>query len=180
MGMNGLYISNILNGLICSAVILISVWLTNKRLPTKLEDLLVFSKDFGVVETERLDISVRTIEDAMAVSQQVIDLCTNRGIDPRRAYYAGLCMEEMAGNVVLHGFTKDKKKHSLDIRVSHTGDDIILRLRDNCISFNPAERAGSREAEDGIKDIGIRLAYNIAKDFQYQNLLGLNVLVMRI
>ncbi|MCR5006258.1 MAG: hypothetical protein K6A77_10180 [Clostridiales bacterium] len=96
------------------------------------------------------------------------------------AYYAGLCMEKMAGNVVLHGFTKDKKKHSLDIRVSHTGDDIILRLRDNCISFNPAERAGSGETEDGIKDIGIRLTYHIAKEFQYQNLLGLNVLVMRI
>lgn len=180
MGMNGLYLSNILNGFICLAVVIVSVWITQRRFPGKLEDILVFSKDFGVGEDERLDISVRTLEDAMEVSRQVIGFCTEKGINHRRAYFAGLCMEEMAGNVVLHGFTKDRKKHSLDIRVSHRGDDIILRLRDNCISFNPAERAGSREPEDGIKDIGIRLAYGIAKEFQYQNLLGLNVLVMRI
>ena len=86
----------------------------------------------------------------------------------------------MAGNVVLHGFTNDQKKHSLDIRVSHSGDDIILSLRDNCVSFNPAEHAGFRDGDDGIKDIGIRLAYSIAREFQYQNLLGLNVLTIHI
>ncbi len=151
-----------------------------KRRPKDLEDYLVFSEDFGVAEDKRLDLSIRTLEDALEVSRQVSGFCSDRGIDPRRTYYAGLCMEEMAGNVVLHGFTKDKRKHSLDIRVSLSGNDVILRLRDNCIAFNPAERAGSREDEDGLKDIGIRLAYSIAKDFRYQNLLGLNVLVMRI
>ena len=180
MGMNGLYLSNILNGVICAGVILASVWLILKRPPATPTDLLVFSEDFGVAEDKRLDLSINTVEDAVEVSRQVIDFCSARGIDRRRAYYAGLCMEEMAGNVVLHGFTKDKRKHSLDIRVSLSGDDVILRLRDNCIAFNPAERAGSREAEDGIKDIGICLAYSIAKEFQYQNLLGLNVLIMRI
>ena len=82
----------------------------------------------------------------------------------------------MAGNVVLHGFSKDNRNHSLDIRVSHKGDDIILRLRDNCIAFNPAEQVQA----DGIKNIGIRLAYGIAKEFRYQNILGLNVLMMKI
>ena len=131
---------------------------------------------FGVVRSERLDITVRDIGDTVKVSEQVIDFCARQGVDSRRAFFAGLCLEEMAGNVVLHGFPKDDKKHSLDIRVSHKGDDVILRLRDNCIAFNPAEQVQA----DGIKNVGIRLACGIAKEFQYQNILGLNVLMMKI
>ena len=104
----------------------------------------------------------------------------SRGIDRRRAFFSGLCLEEMAGNVVLHGFTKDRRPHSLDIRVSHKGDDVILRLRDDCVAFNPLERARIMDTDDGMKNVGIRLAHKIAKDFRYQNLLGLNVLLMRI
>ena len=178
--MNGLYISNILNGVICLILIVCSAWLSSRRFPRNAEGLLALPESFGVSEDERLDITVRNIEDAMTVSQQVIDFCTDRGIDHKRAYYAGLCLEEMAGNVVLHGFVKDNKAHSLDIRVSHSGDDVILRLRDNCIAFDPLERAKVNESEDGIRNLGIRLVYRLAKDVQYQNLLGLNVLMMRI
>lgn len=55
-------------------------------------------------------------------------------------YFAGLALEEMAGNVVSHGFSADNKKYFIDIRVVHKGDDIILRIRDNCIAFDPTER----------------------------------------
>ena len=180
MGMNGLYTANILNGFICAAVIFFGAWTAIRHVPRKLEHILLLPEDFGVPDRERLDITVRNIDETMEVSRQVSSFCESRGIDARRSYFAGLCLEEMAGNVVLHGFTKDRKKHSLDIRVAHSGDDIILRLRDNCRSFNPFERIRSMESGDGVKNIGIRLVYSIAKDVQYQNLLGLNNLVIRI
>ncbi len=180
MGMNGLYTANILNGFICAAVIFFGAWTVIRHVPRKLEHILLLPENFGVPDRERLDITVRNIDETMEVSRQVSSFCESRGIDARRSYFAGLCLEEMAGNVVLHGFTKDRKKHSLDIRVAHSGDDIILRLRDNCRSFNPFERIRSMESGDGVKNIGIRLVYSIAKDVQYQNLLGLNNLVIRI
>jgi anti-sigma regulatory factor (Ser/Thr protein kinase) len=86
----------------------------------------------------------------------------------------------MAGNIVTHGFSKDAKKHSVDIRVIHKGDEIILRMRDNCKAFDPASRAKIMEQDDAGKNVGIRLVYKIAKDVSYQNLLGLNVLTMRM
>ena len=176
LGMNGLYLANILNGFICCVLIVVGAWISLRRFPRNAEDLLALPEGFGVVRSERLDITVRDIGDTVKVSEQVIDFCARRGVDSRRAFFAGLCLEEMAGNVVLHGFPKDDKKHSLDIRVSHKGDDVILRLRDNCIAFNPAEQVQA----DGIKNVGIRLACGIAKEFQYQNILGLNVLMMKI
>ena len=90
-------------------------------------------------------------------------------------------MEEMAGNIILHGFTKDTKRtHSVDIRVAHKDDELILRLRDDCPPFDPSDRARLLSEEDRIRNIGIRLVFQIARNVQYQNLLGLNVLTIRI
>ena len=116
----------------------------------------------------------------MAVSRQVTAFCESRGIDKRRAAFAGLCMEEMAGNVVSHGFSKDTKRHSADIRVTHKDGAVILRIRDNCAVFNPSEYARLMETDESCKNVGIRLVYRIASDVSYQNLLGMNVLTMRI
>ena len=180
MGMNGLYLANILNGAICSLLIILCIWLTGKRFPNTLDRLMAFPKNFGVSEKERLDVTVRSVQDVLAVSERVTAFCEERGIDRRRAVFAGLCLEEMAGNVVQHGFPKDQKAHSLDIRVSHKDDHVILRLRDDCTAFDPVERVRVNESEDGIRNLGIRLVYSIAGDVQYQNLLGLNVLMIRI
>ena len=180
LGINGLYISNILNGFLCAAVITAGAWITLKRFPRSLEDQMAIPETFGAEEDERIDITVRDMDEVMRVSRQVIDFCEKRGIDRRRSFLAGLCMEEMAGNIVTHGFSKDAKKHSVDIRVIHSGKEVILRIRDNCAAFNPSEHARIMEPGDMGKNVGIRLVYNMASDVSYQNLLGMNVLTMRI
>ena len=176
--MNGLYLANILNGVLCALVVLVGAWIHLKRCPRTLEELMDIPKRIGVEEDARIDISVRKMEEVMDVSRQIIDFCNRRGIDARRAYYAGLCMEEMAGNVVGHGFRKDTKDHSVDIRVIHKDDVIIMRIRDNCVEFNPYARMTMDT--DTWRNMGIRMVYSIASDINYQNLLGMNVLTIRI
>ena len=181
MKMNGLYISNILNGVICAFVILIGAWVSLKRFPRNLEDLMAIPPRIGVTPDERIDISVSSIEDVMEVSRRVSAFCTEKGIDARRSAFAGLCMEEMAGNVVLHGFPKDNKENSIDIRVVHKDGEIVMRIRDNCCAFDPYNRYLSlMEPGECGRNIGIQLVYRIAKDVNYQNLLGMNVLTIRL
>ena len=43
-----------------------------------------------------------------------------------------------------------------------------------------ADRAEMLDPADPVKNIGIRLVFKIARDVRYQNLLGLNVLTVRI
>ena len=178
--MNGLYISNILNGVICAAVIFANARLVLKRNPGNLEDLMTIPDDFGAGKDDYMDITVHSIEEVSRISEQVSRFSLDHGVDRRRATIAGLCMEEMTGNVILHGFTKDKKPHSVDIRVVHSGDEVILRIRDDCIPFKPSDRADVIEPKDKIRNCGIRLVYGMAKEVQYQSLLGLNVLTIHI
>ena len=180
LGMNSVYWANILNGTVTTLVIIGYAWLKKKKLPRNMEELMVIPDDFGVPESERMDLSVKNMEGVITVSEQVQRFCLSHGIDERRAYLAGLSMEEMAGNIVDHGFTKDCKPHSVDVRVVHKEDDVILRIKDDCVPFDPGERQKLAEDGDVTKNIGIRMVFRIARDVQYQNILGLNVLTIRI
>lgn len=180
LGILSPYVANVFNGVVTTVVVIAYAWVMLRRFPRNMEELMVIPASFGAKDEERMDLTVRSMEDVLTVSQQVIAFCRGRGIDEKRAYHAGLFLEEMAGNVVSHGFRKDNKKHTVDIRVVHKNDDLILRIRDDCVPFNPEERKDLVDPVDKIKNMGIRMVYKGAKDVQYQNIVGLNVLTIRI
>jgi len=181
MGVNGVYAANILNGIFVFVTILLYSIVRNRRFPRNMEDLMVMPETFGAPPSERLDLTVRNKEDVVAISKAAQDFCLERCVDPRRSFVASLAMEEMAGNIVEHGFTKDKKKHSVSIRLVHKDQDVILRIRDDCVSFNPEERASaSGSASDPAKNVGIKLVYGMAKNVTWQSIFGMNVLTMKI
>ncbi len=181
LSINGFYIANILNSVITLLIVLIYSIIEDRRFPKDMDELMVIPEDFGVSEDERMDLSVNTMDEVISVSISVMEFCEKKGIDRRRSYLAGLCLEEMAGNVIEHGFNKKHGPHSVDIRVVHDNDDsLILRISDDCVPFNPAERKEIIDPEDKTKNIGIRMVYSIAKKGDYQNILGMNVLTIHI
>ena len=180
LGMNGIYLSMTFNGIVTTLVIIGYAWKKRRHFPHSMDDLMVIPEDFGVSEDERMDLSIANIGEVVTISQKVQDFCLERGIDRRRFYLAGLSMEEMAGNIVEHGFEKDNKKHYVDIRVVHKDDDVILRIKDDCIPFDPGERIKMADNDDLTRNIGIKMVFRTSKDVQYQNILGLNVLTIRI
>ncbi|MDO4532508.1 MAG: hypothetical protein Q4C36_02175 [Coriobacteriia bacterium] len=59
-------------------------------------------------------------------------------------------------------------------------DNLILRIKDDCVPFDPTERTKIIDPEDKIKNIGIRIVHEMAIAIDYQHLLGVNVLTVRI
>ncbi len=180
IGLNGVYTANVLNGVVTTLVIIIYSWFSKKRFPRTMDDLMVIPDDFGVPENQRMDLSLGSIEEVVKVSQAVQSFCTGQGIDERRSMLSALFMEEMAGNVILHGFVTDQRKHSVDIRVTHKNDEVILRIKDDCIPFNPEERKQMSDPDDPVRYAGIRMVYSMARQIDYQSILGLNVLTIHI
>ena len=180
-GTLGLYLANILNGI----VVILAAWIysiaRNRHLPRSISELLVIPDSFGVPASQRLDLSARGLDDVENISQEIMTFCHGLGIDDRRSYLAGLCLEEMASNVVRHGFKISRGSNSVDIRVFLKEDDLILRIKDDCAEFNPLDR---KEIDDNTADpfsnIGIRLVLSTARDVNYQSILGMNVLTILI
>ena len=181
MSINGYYVANILNSAIVIIISLVYACIKKRQIPKNMDQLMVIPKGFGVSEDDRMDLTVRSMDEVVAVSESVFEFCKSKGIDEKRTYYSSLFLEEMAGNVVDHGFHKDKKKHhSIDIRVVKKGDDLILRIKDDCVPFNPEERKDMFNPDAGPKNMGIKIVYGLAKKIEYQNILGLNVLTIKI
>ncbi|MBQ1477904.1 MAG: ATP-binding protein, partial [Erysipelotrichaceae bacterium] len=180
MGVAGVAIANVANGVVTTVFIIAYACMKKKGFPGNMDELMTIPKDFGVSEEDRMDIAVRSMEEVLDVSRNVQQFCLDKGLDKKRSYYAALFLEEMAGNVVEHGFTKDKKDHTVDIRVIRKGEDVLLRIKDDCIPFDPSERKAIIDPEDITKNIGIRMVYAIARKIDYQNILGLNVLTLHI
>ena len=180
IGIRSVYWANILNGTVTTVVILLYASLRNRHLPRSMDELMVIPKDFGAEESERLDLSISTIEEVVSLSSRVQEFCASKGIDHRRSMLSGLAIEEMAGNIVQHGYSEDHKKHNIEVRVVHKDGSLILRIKDDCVPFDPADRRDLVESEDITKNIGIRMVYSMAESVQYQNILGLNVLTIRM
>ena len=178
--MNGLYLSSLFNGLICALIVFIGAWRSLRRVPRGIEDQMAIPDSLGVGPEDRIDISVTSRDEVVEVSRRVDEFCRGRGLDARRACFASLCMEEMAGNIVEHGFPMDRKANSVDIRVVCKGDELILRIRDNCAAFDPSAYHRTMAPDEQGRNIGIRLVYALAKQVDYQNLLGMNVLTIRL
>ena len=180
IGMNGVYLASFFNGIVTTIFIVGYAWLKKKGFPRRMDEFMVIPADFGAPESDRMDLSVTSIEEVVCVAERIQRFCLAHGIDRRRAYLAGLSMEEMAGNIVQHGFAADSKSHSVDVRVVHKDSDVILRIKDDCRPFDPSERQQLAEDGDPAKNIGIRMIFKIARSVQYQVILGLNVLTIRI
>lgn len=91
-----------------------------------------------------------------------------------------LAVEEMAGNIVQHGFPHDKRKHSVEVRVLKKGEEYVLRIRDDCFIFDPVGQLTMCSDVDISHHIGLRMIIRTAKETRYTSILKLNNLIVRI
>ena len=180
IGVNGVYVANVLNSILIVVTAVVYSIARNRKFPRDMEELMVMPDSFGVPQSQRLDCAVRNMDDVIELSKTAQNFCLERSVDSKRAYYASLALEEMAGNVVAHGFNKDNKKHSVEVRLVHKNDDLILRVRDDCVAFNPQERLQADVSGDPSKNIGIKMVYRLAKSASWQSIFGMNVLTVKI
>ena len=145
-----------------------------------LQSFLVLSDDQEVPEEDRMDCSITTMEEVADLSRAVWSFCEAHDCDKRRRYLLSLSVEEMAGNVIEHGFTKDSKSHSVDVRILKKGEDYILRIRDDCPIFDPIKQMTLYSDSDPSHHMGLRMVINTAKEVNYLCILKLNNLSVKI
>ena len=128
-----------------------------------------------------LSAEIRTQKDVMDFSERAWKFCSAKGESERITYLTSLAVEEMANNVIEHGFTKDNKKHMLNARIVHKDGDIIIRMRDNCESFDPREKYEQIYGNgDPGSNFGIRMIMAEASEVSYTTMFRLNNLLIRI
>jgi len=178
MGAMGVWLANPIGIMLTLLLVPAYGLIRLKRLPRTVDEWMFLKLDFGASDEDRLELSISSLEEVTQTAVQVQAFCEAHGTASKTAYYSALCLEEIAGNIVKHGFASDKRSHNINCRVVYTQTGILLRIKDDCIPFNPREWMEMVAPQDVFSNIGIRMVYRLAKDISYQNLLGLNVLTV--
>lgn len=178
-GTTGVFASFFLSEFLLSLTIYIRAWIVGKKLPTRLLDITDLPKGFGYDAANCMEISVQSMEDVACASSDIMDFCRKKGFDPKRSYYAALCAEEMLRNTVEHGFA-DGRPHGLSLRCICKGDDLILRIRDDCRLFDIIKKQKEMKENKSFSNLGIRIVGGICKELIYVNSLNTNNIVIRI
>lgn len=179
LGMPGTWISQIGGGFLLAIILIVFAIRQRGYFPKTFIDWLCIPEGFGVGEEDRLNIAINNYEDAVNISEKVYDFCIQKDGNKKRAMHSALCIEELAINIVKHGF-EEKKKHYIDLSVSYVKGEQVICFKDDCRTFNPKEASDLFEPEDITHNIGLRIVSKISKSMTYQNTLGLNIITIII
>ena len=172
-GANGVWLYFITGETLTLLGVMGYVWARKGGVTWRAEDVLLLRDDFGVPEGDRLEASLRDVNEVMAFSRSAADFCRAHGGGERLANHLALCVEEMGGNIVTHGFAPNGK-NGLSIRLQVKDARWTLRFRDDCMAFDPI----SHVTQSGEESLGIRLAMRMADEARYTYSMNLNNLTL--
>lgn len=177
LGTDGVWISFLLAELLTLGLVVAVIRIKKGKWPVKFAHMMMLPDDFTPPEDKVLDISIQNdMKQVMELSERITEFCIKYTKDKDKVQKLSLCIEEMAGNIIQHGF-HDKKQHTVDIKIIIEKEDIIFRMRDDGISFNPIQYADERggKQEDTL---GISIIRKIAKNMEYNYAIGMNNLTI--
>ena len=150
------------------------IWRHHGRISLSADAYSMLELDFGAAPERCFECTVQSVEDAVEASRQICSFCRALEIDRRTAMLIGLSVEEMTINILEHGFTRDKLAHNVDVRLVLDADSRIIRIRDNCVRFDPTTYLELHRSEDPAAHIGLRMVMGMVKEANYVNSLGLS------
>ncbi len=178
VGPDAAWMANVWSDVLAMIIVIISVFVLWGRLRVTLSDFLKLPESFGAKKDEFAEYSLHDLKDVQAVSEAVAEFCRQRGTGERKAFWAGLCVEEMTSNILQHGIGK-KHFYHVNVRVV-CRDELTLRIEDDCARFDPRERMKMHNPESPEKNIGLRIVAGMASKVDYYNHAGINSLIIKV
>lgn len=174
-GLRGVWLLFLLGELLTTVFMLVHVW-RSRGVTLNREALLLLDDSLGVRPEDGMERDIRDMDGLMAFSREADAFCRAHGETGRLANHLALCVEEMGGNIVTHGFAQGRGENHLFIRLQTKDGAWTLRFRDDCAAFDPISHISQANGPDD--SMGIRLAMRIADDARYTYTMNLNNLTL--
>ena len=174
IGTTGIWLGYVCGETLTLIVICAVVFIKNKKVSLSADAFSLLPAEFGVPDEDCMEAEVLCGADAVDASRKAEEFCLAHGRSAKESSMIALCVEEMTENIVEHGFNKGGRDHKIDVRLVAQGGDCVIRIRDNCVNFDPVKYMELHRDDDPFSHIGIRVVMKTVKDADYVNSLGLN------
>ncbi len=178
IGYQGAWASKVINMMVLSAIAVFYISKNSVRGGGYRDKMLLMPDDFGIPPENEIVFSAASSDEIIDLSKLAVAFALEHGADRNRAKTYGLVTEELAGVLTEHGFS-DGKTHNINARLVAKGEELIIRMRDDCKPFNLTEYY-MKVREDIEQGVGMSIIMKKSKDVQYTNTLGTNNLIVRI
>lgn len=172
MGTDGMWLAFLL-GEVCTLCFVTAAILVRKggKLRT-FTDVLLLKEGFGGDPQDRFEKTIgTTLEEVTELSNCLYTFGAACGLSRKLMHKIFLCVEEMASNVARHAFEKGKTG-TLDLLVLNRPHEVMIRIRDNRMMFDPVAHLKKRDASDDC--LGLRIVDGVTDCFEYRRTIGLN------
>ena len=180
IGLNGIWLGFVCGESVTFLALSVIAWRHNRKVSFSAGAYSMLEPDFAPSPDDCFECSVVSVEEATEASAKICDFCRDKGFDRKMSMLISLSVEEITVNVIEHGFTKDNLSHNVDIRLVIDENSRIIRVRDNCVRFDPTEYLKLHQSDDPAAHIGLRMVMGTVKEARYINSLGLNNLTLTI
>ncbi len=179
MGVKGVWLAFPLSEVFVSLGLFIYAWMHQKRMPRAFSDFLFTDRGFGVPACDQISRTLTDLEGVVACSKEVREFCRNRDHTERTSMLMALCVEEMCGNIIEHGFVPGRES-TIDVRLFSKAGRLTLRIRDDCRPFDPKERYKIYLEKGDFRNYGIKMIVEMIREMRYVNLMKLNILYIEV
>jgi serine/threonine-protein kinase RsbW len=120
-----------------------------------------------------------TLDALKAIRDYVFAAADASGLDKKRAYRLGLAVDEIATNIVIHGYTEAGLEGSITVEAQIRDADLTIILQDNAIPYNPLLQGAPAGLDARLEDremggLGVFLAFRNVDKFDYEYVNGCN------
>ena len=117
-----------------------------------------------------------------ALCQKLEKFGQSMGLSKKCIFEANLALDELFTNIISYGYD-DKNEHTIRIAIALQNDELVFKIEDDGIPFNPTE-VESPDLECTIEEcriggLGIHLAKNLMDEVCYQRCNDKNILTLK-
>ena len=174
----GIWLGYLCGEILTLLFVSLTVWKKTGKISFSASAYALLSDGFGAKPGEYMETAFHDLSGALQASQKANEFCRLHGETQKDCMLISLCIEEMAVNVIEHGFPENSGDHTAELRLLFKDGKRVIRLRDDCESFDPVHYMELHRDDDPTAHIGIRMVMKMVQSANYVNSLGLNNLTL--
>lgn len=133
---------------------------------------------FETIDFKTFDISIdNDLNNCSVASEEIVKFCLSEGVANRESQVVGLAVEEICNNIINYGYKKESKNY-IDINLKINKDNLLLRIRDDGLPFDPTKY--EFDENENYSTSGIKLIENMTDKMSYMRIVNLNNTIFEI
>lgn len=120
-----------------------------------------------------------TLDSLSPIRESVREAANEAGLDKKRTYRLQLAVDEIASNIVIHGYMENNLTGDIEVRRQIDADSLTITLVDSAIPYDPFSRPLPDNLDEPLENrsiggLGVYLAVNNVDGFLYRFVDGHN------